>query len=279
MCYVLDNNGVFVMTQETGENIPSLEGFPYWMQERLGIAIDSTHTEHYNTAKMHMKEQLERSSFWDLLCKKINEYNDEYFGEYGTKLLKERKAPIIETKPGDSFVEKVYRENFIDNERFPRAPRKGWVTPDNWFSRIDDILRTTIVVRYLDGIEYIATRLEKLCSDESKLKDKCRYLAKMEGYYAAHLYFNMEFEIPRMEWDTQKIVSPVEIQITTQVKEVIKDLIHPYYAEQRVKRYSEKDLWQWRYESPEFARNYLGHIIHYVEGVMVGIRKKYEKEE
>ena len=276
---MVDNNGVFVMTEENRENIPSLKEFPYWMQEHLGIVVDSSHTEHYNTAKMLMKEQLEKSSFWDLVCKNVNEYNDEYFGKYETELLKARKAPVIETKPGDSFVEKVYRENCIDNGRFPREPRKGWVTPDNWFSKIDDILRSTIVVRYLDGIEYVATRLEKLCSDESKLKGRCRYLAKREGYYAAHLYFNMEFEIPGMKWDTQKVVSPVEIQVTTQVKEVIKDLIHPYYAEGRVRRYSKEDLWPWRYESPEFARNYLGHIVHYVEGVMVGIRKRHQEEE
>jgi len=255
-------------------DIPGLEDFPYWMQDNLSILIDSTHTEHYNTATMQMEKQLRKSYFWDLLCKKIIEYNDEYYGEYATTLLKERGVPSIETKPVESFIEKIYRENFIDNERFPKAPRTGWVTPDNWFSKINDILRTTIVVRYLDGIEYIATRLEKLCSDQSRLRDKCRYLAKIEGYYAAHLYFNMEFEIPDMKWDTQKVMSPVEIQITTQVKEVIKDLIHPYYAEQRIKRYSEEDLWQWRYDSPEFTRNYLGHIIHYVEGVMVGIRRR-----
>jgi len=262
------------MTQENGENIPSLEKFQDWMKDNLDIAIDTSHIGHYNNAAKLMKEQLENSSFWKLLCKNINEYNDEYFGEYATDLLKERKAPTIYRKSGLSFIDKVYRENIIDNENFPKEPPTGWVTPDNWFSKIDDILRTTIVVRYLDGIEYIATRLEKSCSNQSRLRNECEYLAKIEGYYAAHLYFNMEFEIPGMKWDTQKVVSPVEIQITTQVKEVVKDLIHPYYEEQRIKRYSEKDVWQWRYDSPEFARNYLGHIIHYVEGVMVGIRRR-----
>lgn len=271
---MLNDSGVLIMIQENGANIPSLREFPYWMQDNLDIVIDSTHISNYNAATIQMKEQLGKSSFWELLCKKINEYNDEYYGEYETELLKEKKAPIIEKKPAGSFIEKIYRENVIDNENFPGEPRTGWVVPDNWFSKINDIVRTTIVVRYLDGIEYIGTRLENLCSGQAVLKDKCRYLAKIEGYYAAHLYFNMEFEIPGMEWETQKVVSPVEIQITTQVKEVIKDLIHPYYEEQRVKRYSEEDIWQWRYESPEFARNYLGHIIHYVEGMMVGIRRR-----
>jgi len=263
-----------MLTQEDRGKIPSLEEFPFWIQDNTGIVIDSTHISHYNAAAAQMKEQLEKSSFWELVCKKIIEFNDEYYGEYGTELLKDKKAPSIDVKPGDSFIEKIYRENVVDNQDFPGEPRAGWVVPANWFERIDDILRTTIVVRYLDGIEYIATRLENLCSDKAVLKDRCKYLAKIEGYYAAHLYFNMEFEIPGMEWKTEKIVSPIEVQITTQVKEVIKELIHPYYEEQRVKRYSEEDMWQWRYESPEFVRNYLGHIIHYVEGMMVGIRRR-----
>lgn len=267
-----------MMTEGNGENIPSLEEFPYWMEKNLKIVIDGTHSRHYNIATIQMKEQLRKSCFWDLLCRKINECKDEYFGEHSTKLLKETREPIVEidVKPANSFIEKVYRENFIDNERFPKAPRGGWITPDNWFSRINDILRTTIVVRYLDGIRYIANRLEKLCLDESRLRDKCRYLVKTEGYYAAHLYFNMEFEIPGMGWDTKEVISPVEIQITTQVKEVIKDLLHPYYEEERLSKQPDEGLWQWGYENPEFARNYLGHIIHYIEGVMVQIRRRNE---
>jgi hypothetical protein len=260
------------MIKASRQDIPTFEEFQDWMKDNVDVVIDSSNINHYNTAAMRMKDQLEKSSFWKLLCKSINEYNDEYFGIYGTDLLKERKNPVIVAKPGVSFVDKVYRENFVNNLGFPKKPEGGWVTPDNWFERINDIVRTTIVVRYLDGIEYIASRLEGLCSRESRLIGKCKYLAKIEGYYAAHLYFRMDFEIPGMRWDTRRVVSPVEMQITTQVKEMIKELLYPHYAEERSRRYSEGDVWQWRYESPEFARNYLGHIIHYVEGMMVGIR-------
>lgn len=262
------------MSEVSVDEIPSLEDFPLWMEEHAGITIDSTHIEHYNTARMRMQEQLEKSSFWDLVCRRIIESDDEYFGEHGTELLKERRAPKIGTKPGDSFLEKVYRQNVIDNTGFPSEPETRWVTPDNWFSKIDDIVRTTVVVRYLDGIEYLAARLVAACSEESTLGANCKYLAKLEGYYAAHLYFGMEFEIPGMKWDSQRVMSQVEIQITTQIKEVIKELIHPHYAEERLRRHSEEERWQWRYERPEFARNYLGHIIQYVEGVMVGIRRR-----
>lgn len=261
------------MTQDKQIDIPSLGDFPFWLKERLDVELQSSHNIHYNNAIVQMKEQLDKSSFWRLLCRNLNEFNDEYYGEYGSDLLKEKKAPTVFKKPFLSFIDKVYRENIIDNENFPGEPTSGWITPENWFSKINDILRTTIVVRYLDGIEYLGTRLEALCSKHSRLVDKCHYLARIDGYYAAHLYFSIEFEIPGMKWDTQRVNSSIEIQITTQVKEVIKDLLHPHYVRRRLKRSSEEDIWQWQYDSPEFATNYLGHIIHYVEGMMVGIRK------
>ena len=37
--------------------------------------------------------------------------------------------------------------------------------------------------------------------------------------------------------------------------------------------------WQWDYKSDEFSANYLGHILHYVEGMIVEIREKQKKEE
>ena len=105
------------MTKENSENIPTLEEFQDWMRSNVDIVIDTRHISHYNNATKLMKEQLEDSSFWKLLCKNIIEYNDEYQGKGSiTNLLKERKAPIIQTKPGISFIDKVYRENVINNE-------------------------------------------------------------------------------------------------------------------------------------------------------------------
>ncbi len=261
------------MTQDTQIDIPSLEEFPLWLKDRIDVDIDSSHIIHYNNAIVRMKEQLEQSSFWKLLCGNIIEVNDEYFGEYQTELLKERKAPSVSKKESSSFIDKVYRENIINNLNLPDEPDLGWVTPENWFTKINDIMRTRIVVKYLDGVEYLASRLETLCCEESKIRDKCRYIARIDGYYAAHLYFDMEFEIPGMKWDTERVNSSVEIQITTQIKEVIGDLLHIPYEKRRLIRSPEEDIWQWQYNSPEFATNYLGHIIHYVEGMMVGIRK------
>ncbi len=32
--------------------------------------------------------------------------------------------------------------------------------------------------------------------------------------------------------------------------------------------------WQWDYKGDEFATNYLGHILHYVEGMIMDVRER-----
>ena len=66
----------------------------------------------------------------------------------------------------------------------------------------------------------------------------------------------------------------VEIQITTQLQEVIRRLLHKYYERQRSGRSTSDLKWQWDYKSDEFAANYLGHILHYVEGMIMDVRDK-----
>ena len=36
----------------------------------------------------------------------------------------------------------------------------------------------------------------------------------------------------------------------------------------------QKDTWAWKYEGEEFSPNYVGHLIHYVEGVIMEIRNR-----
>lgn len=55
-------------------------------------------------------------------------------------------------------------------------------------------------------------------------------------------------------------------------------MLHTYYEEQRRKGKRE-DKWQWDYNSEEFSANYLGHILHYVEGMIMEVREKQERSE
>jgi hypothetical protein len=91
-----------------------------------------------------------------------------------------------------------------------------------------------------------------------------------------HVYLYPALEAPKYGAGTETAERSIEIQITTQLKEAIKELVHGYYEERRIrpKKPRNESAWAWEYEGEEFAPNYVGHILHYVEGVIMQIRKR-----
>jgi hypothetical protein len=175
-------------------------------------------------------------------------------------------------------LSKTYRKNIKDNKKWPESPQNGWVLPINWHSQVNDSIRTLIEVKYLDGVEFLIKKIKLYC-DQNSVECKSFLEAREEGYYAAHLYIKQEFEVPKMNWDTERINFSIEIQITTQLQEVIRKLLHNHYENRREQDKDDKanSKWQWDYKSEEFSANYLGHILHYVEGMIMEIRDKQKK--
>lgn len=251
-----------------------IQQYKQWLKENHQVEITDRIKNNYESAADKMKQQFQKSTFWKQLGNNLREYNDEYHLDTGYHLLQDTTLPDILVKSFNSFLLKSFRKNILENDNFPEPPTEGWILPENWYSRIKDILRTLIVVKYLDGVEFIIGKIRSLC-EEIKKDFECTFEAREVGYYAVHLYTREEFEIPRMDWDTIKVSTPIEIQLTTQLQEVIRKLLHKYYKEKRVMIPGETEkLWQWDYKSDEFATNYLGHILHYIEGMIMEIRKK-----
>ena len=182
----------------------------------------------------------------------------------------------LDIKGFDSFFLKTGRRNAFENKNWPSEPDGGWVTPENWFSKINDIVRTMIVVKYLDGVEILVERLQQLCN--IPMTTSVDWEAREEGYYAAHLYVEREYSIPTLEFDSERVPIKVEIQVTTQLQEAINRLTHKYYEERRRKVKSSNSKWQWDYENDEFIPNYLGHILHYIEGMIIEVRNREMKK-
>lgn len=258
------------------EKPKNIEEYRKWLKTNQKVEISNRTQAHYESVTDKVKLNLGESDFWINLLKNFPNYNAEYEIKTGYPLFIPHLTPKLEIKPFDSFLLKTYRKNIIENKNWPEPPKNGWISPDNWFFRINDIIRTLIEVKYLDGVEFIINKIESYCKKNRK---ECEVFleAREEGYYAGHIYTKQEFEVPRVTWDTEKIVFSVEIQITTQLQEVIRKLLHKFYEERRKMLEPDKN-WKWDYKSDEFVANYLGHILHYVEGMIMEIRDK-EKEK
>ncbi len=126
----------------------------------------------------------------------------------------------------------------------------------------------------MDGVQFLADRMASVWEMHGA---RCSVFleARQEGYYAAHVYGRQEFVVPKVSLGTEQINVTAEIQITTQLQEVIRRLLHRYYEERR-RAPAKQVKWQWDHSSDEFVANYLGHILHYVEGMIMEIREKQE---
>lgn len=259
------------------EKPSDLDKYRYWLRKELGCEIDPRYERYYEQVVVSMKADLERRELWKRLIDALPELADRYRLERGYDLLVPAAPLSIQTKPFESFLSKTFRKNVLLNDAWPSPPPSGWIKPENWFERINDILRCLTVVRYLDGVEYLSDGLTQACETDSV---ECRvdFEAKEEGYYAAHFYLIQDFEIPQMTWDTLKVRVQIELQVTTQLQESIRRLLHHHYERNRsISVQRPGKTWQWQYKSEEFAANYLGHILHYVEGMIMEIRDKQRR--
>ena len=252
------------------ENIITFEEYKNdWLCENHDFNIDQENN-YYDSTCLKLIRDLENTDLWKNLSKNLKEYDYEYKKlTNGYSLLLGNDPPSIYKKPFNSLIQKTYRFNVINNTLWPEQPSEGWILPINWFYRINDILRTSIIVKYIDGVEFLARKITDLCG-KSALYCDVKFEAKIEGYYASHIYIKKDFGIPNKYWDVEKVTCEFEIQITTQMQELIKELLHKFYEIQRLKKVNKQ--WQWDYKDIEFATNYLGHIIHYLEGVIYNIR-------
>jgi len=259
------------------EKPQSIDEYKQWLTEERETEISERTQAHYESVTSKMKVDFEKSVFWGQLSENLEEFDNEYLAAKRYRLLLRRRVPELYIKPFDSFLLKTFRKNVVDNNNWPNEPVDGWILPENWYCRINDIIRTLFVVKYLDGVEFMIDKIDSLCRQENM---PCEVFleAKEEGYYAGHLYTKQQFEIPRVTWDTERVEVSIEIQITTQLQEGIRRLLHKYYEERRKRVEAEDMKWQWDYESDEFIANYLGHILHYVEGMIVEIRERQEEE-
>jgi hypothetical protein len=242
-----------------------------WLKDKHGIQISPATKKYYESVTYKVKRDFEQSPFWTQVTGNLKTYDEEYLARTGYRLLVP-VTPEVLIKPYGSFFEKTRRKNVVENKVWPNSPPDGWILPTNWYSRINDIVRTLFVVKYLDGPQFLAEKVRSLCG-QLGLDFEMSYEARVDGYYAVHLSARRTFEIPKPTYNTERVDVSVEIQISTQLQEVIRKMLHKYYKGRRAGTPNGVD-WQWDYKGEEFAANYLGHILHYVEGMIMEIREK-----
>ena len=208
------------------------EEYKEWLEREHEIEISNQTAMRYESVTTKIKRDFENSDCWGALTDNLTEFDSQYYSQKRYHLLLTDAKPELYIKPFESFLSKTMRINILQNQNWPYEPEGGWILPNNWYSQIKDIIRTLVVVKYLDGVEFMVEKIHSLY-EQHGLPCIPSYEAKEEGYYAAHLNTKREFEVPGPIWDTERISVSIEIQITTQLQEVIRKLLHKFYEERR----------------------------------------------
>lgn len=252
---------------------PTLSAYPAWLESAHQVKIKEEQTRYTATGDA-AKRVIEQSEFWQAYKRQRRELDDQYqISSRGYLLFASAEDDHLHIKSWSSFIEKSWRKNIVNNPNWPEAPEGDWVLPDRWYELTNDIIRTTLVVKYLDGVEVLLNGLRDIASDcgrafESSLE------ARDEGYYAAHSYTYHDVPVPQKDWDVVDKSLRFEVQITTQLQEVIRRLTHEEYDKRRKSIPDATKKWQWDYSGESFTPNYLGHILHYMEGLIMEVRNR-----
>jgi ppGpp synthetase/RelA/SpoT-type nucleotidyltranferase len=257
---------------------PTFEEYSDWALKNCGVDFNGkTQIDTYMINARVAQTQAQESQFMTGLSSFLSKCDEEYKSHYKSDLLMKDETQIeFSWKPYNSLVDKSYRLNIIQNKEFPAPPRwdtdSYWLTPQNWYPHINDLLRTRIVCKYIDGPKFLAERLIEYanssgiqCSSKSQQKDG--------GYYAYHFYAKLPVKL-LINKEPMDIALETEIQIATQLQEVLDKLTHPYYEKQRIAPPEDSDAWKWEYNTSEFMARYMGHTLHMLEAIIVDIRNK-----
>ena len=164
------------MAKNKPENI---EEYKKWLKDKRAVEITNKTQLRYREVTSTIKRIFQESLLWKRIICSRDDYGDQFLiNSRGYDLWSNASEPELKIKPYDSFLLKTFRKNILDNQNWPRPPKRGWILPGNWYFRINDIVRTSFVVKYLDGVEFITRKLQLLC-EECNVKCEVDFAAIM----------------------------------------------------------------------------------------------------
>lgn len=204
--------------------------------------------------------------FWAQAKVRLDRWRMEYRAASQADLLTQPDLPSFLPKPEKSIYDKLFRRCKDVRDYIDKAiPREGPPVP-----RLGDLVRTRIVCRYIDGVEFLATKLMEL-ADEMGLSPSRRREGRLEGYFAQHVTVSQDVIFRLAGYgELAKIIC--EIQIASEMATRMWDAAHSLYEIVRGTGDDPED-WQWKPDDPRFISNQLGHMIHLADGLLVQLRR------
>jgi hypothetical protein len=209
-------------------------------------------------------EELSVGPFWSEISRRLDQWRTEYTGQTGADLLPTVGLPRFVGKPELSIRDKLFRRYGRSLEDCRRAMQDtGPPIP-----RLGDLVRTRIPCRYIDGVEFLADKIQSVAAEKG-IRCSRRREGRISGYFAQHVVVYQEV-IFRFGGHNELGLVGSEIQIASEMATRMWDASHSLYELERGDENPE--AWQWKPEDPRFISSQLGHVIHLADGLLVQLR-------
>jgi|AGTN01.1.fsa_nt_gi hypothetical protein len=205
--------------------------------------------------------------FWTKVNQNLPRWETQYRSEKNAALLQHGVLKGFEAKSGESIRSKVLRKCRGNPDGIEDIiPSTGPPVPC-----ISDLVRTRIVCKYIDGVEFLSTKISELARDERCLVKRSRE-GRLEGYFAQHIDLDQTV-LFRVDGRGTMTNVRCELQIATQLATHVWDGGHFVYEQEREDP-EEPSKWQWAPTDQRFIANQLGHMLHLADGLLLQLRDK-----
>lgn len=254
------------------ESKPTFETYTDWFNDKFSTDLTelsalTLFTLNLNSAYTGVIGHL----FFTNISQVLFSLSQDYQNQNMTGLLMQSYNDILfDRKSFNSVIIKSFRINVLDNANWPEEPEGGWITPSTWFEQLNDLIRTRFVCKFLDGPKSVCEKLKEHAT-QCGVKSNYKTHQREGGYYAYHFYVYIPVLVSSNA-GPQNINIRVEIQVATQLQEILYDLTHEIYEGLRISSSDPEQAWQWDYTSPRFKPSYMGHTLHMLEAIILEVR-------
>jgi hypothetical protein len=205
------------------------------------------------------------SRFWRSAQHSMPSWMDEYRATTGSDLVASQALAAFVGKKKGRTEEKC---------RSSAAPL--WpVETDPPVPALNDLVRTRIECKFLDGVTFLSEKLRQLAIDLGK-QPKIEPKGRLEGYFAQHVYFQESVHFKFGGGADRPTVVTCEVQLATTLSTMVWETSHALYETRRTTGDDDRS-WQWDANSAHFLANQLGHMIHLADGLLVKLRDASKK--
>src|SRR5712692_1694779 len=166
--------------------------------------------------------------FWGEAKRRLDRWRHEYRSDADADLLVSPGLPDFTFKDESKIRDKVHRllghdpKSAVIAEKGPPIPK------------INDLVRTRVACRYIDGVEFLATRVFDLAREMGRTAERSRE-GRLEGYFAQHVTLQ-EDVIYRVGGHPTLTKITCEIQFATEMATRMWEASHPLYESVRERR-------------------------------------------